>query len=500
MIVQNLPVLHVVIPMVAAALCALVRKGNYAWLISITATFFSFLICIALLLKTFDNGAISYYMGNWGRPESYDYTVGIEYNIDRLNSLILLLISFVGFAMLPYARRSIRNELDSKKVPLFYTLYLLCFSGLLGIISTNDIFNIYVFIEISSLSTYTMIALGRDKRAMTSSFEYLIMGTIGATFILIGVGLLYMMIGTLNLSDMAENIKSVENTRPIEAAFAFITLGLAMKIALFPLHIWLTNAYAYAPSAVSAFLSSTATKVMIYVFIRIIYSLFGLEFAFEHMPLAVILVTLSIMGIIVGSVSAIYQPNIKRMLAFSSVAQLGYIALALGLYTETGLAAAIVHLVNHSLAKGLLFLCVGAVYMRVGGVRIEYFAGVAKSMPLTMFAFVIGGLSLIGVPLTAGFISKWYLIYALIEKGWWPLIILLLISSALAIIYIWRVVEAAYFQSRPKNAKKIKEAPVLMLVSIYILAFSNIYFGINTDLTLGLSIEAANQLFYAGVK
>jgi multicomponent Na+:H+ antiporter subunit D len=344
-----------------------------------------------------------------------------------------------------------------------------------------------------------LIALGRDRRALTSSFEYLIMGTLGATFILIGIGLLYMMTGTLNLVDMSVRLEEVSHTNPVIAAFAFITLGLAMKIALFPVHIWLTNAYAYAPSFVSAFLSATATKVMIYVFIRLIYDVFGQDFSFAFMPLSEILITLAILGIVVGSVTAVYQQNVKRLLAFSSVAQLGYMTLALGLATETGLVATIVHLSNHALSKGLLFLCVGAVVLRVGGSRVDDFNGVAKQMPLTMAAFVLGGFSLIGMPLTAGFISKWYLLQALLEEGHIALVIVLLISSLLAIVYIWRVVEAAYFKERDAKAKKLTEAPLGMLISMAVLVCANIYFGVMTDFTLGFARDAASQLFHGGL-
>ncbi len=485
---NNLPVLQVVIPLICAALCAAFKDGKKAWVIATLAIFASFIVSLTLFIEVSGSDYISYALGGHKPP------IGIEYRLDTLNIFVLLLVSFISLIMMPYAYKSVEHEIPKNKIPLFYSMYLLCFAGLLGITSTNDIFNIYVFLEISSLSMYTLIAMGKDRRALTASFEYLILGTIGATFILIGIGLLYIMTGSLNITDIASRLANVADPRPIEAALAFITLGLGMKMALFPLHIWLANSYAYSPSFISAFLSSTATKVSLYVLIRLLYTMFGYEYGFNAMSFGIVLIILAVAGIFVGSLTAIYQPNVKRMLAFSSVAQMGYIALGLGLATEAGLVASLAHLVNHAFAKGLLFLAVGAVFMRTGGITISYFAGIAKYMPLTMAAFIVGGFSLIGIPFTAGFISKWYLLQAIIDEGMWYLVILLLLSSIMAVIYIWKVIEAAYFQERPSDAIAISEAPRAMLISMGILAFANIYFGIDTTYTIGTAIDIARSL------
>jgi len=487
-IAHHFPALLVIIPLLASAFCVLVKKGSTAWLISAIAVTISFALASIVLFSTSDGNIFSYHMGGWEPP------YGIEYKTDILNSFIIFLVAAMGAIMFPYAKKSVEQEIDTKKQPLFYSVYLLCFAGLLGILSTNDIFNIYVFLEISSLAMYSLIAMGKDRRALTSAYEYLILGTIGATFILIGIGLLYITTGTLNITDIATRINDVEDTRPIEAAFAFLTLGLMLKIAMFPLHIWLTNSYAYSPSFISAFLASTATKVSVYVLIRVLYTIFGYEYCFETMPLGGLIIALGIAGIFIGSITAIYQFNIKRMLAFSSVAQLGYIALGIGIANETGLTASLVHLFNHALAKGCLFLAVGAVMYRINRVRIIEFHGLAKKMPWTCAAFVVGGLSLIGVPFTTGFISKWYFIKALIEEGHFILIAALLISSLLAVIYIWKVVEAAYFKPLNARNKHATEVPLSMLIPMWSLVIANIYFGINTELTLGIAEKASAYL------
>ena len=400
--------------------------------------------------------------------------------------------------VVPFGLRSVRKEIPDDRHHLFYAAFLLCLTGLLGITITADAFNVFVFLEISSLSSYALIAMGRDRRALTAAFRYLVMGTIGATFILIGIGLMYQMTGTLNMADLAKRLPQVYETRPIVAAFAFFTVGVCLKLALFPLHFWLPNAYAYAPSLVTAFMAATATKVSIYVLLRFFFSVFGAQFSFDVMPLSAILAILSIVAIFAASTTAIFQQNAKRLLAYSSVAQIGYIMLGIALVSATGLTSGLLHMFNHALMKGALFLALGAVYYRIGSVRIDAMRGVGRQMPLTMFAFVIAGLSLIGVPLTAGFISKWYLLTALFEMGWWPLAVLVLASSLLAVVYVWKVVEAAYFQPAPAGAAKASEAPFAMLMPIWLLTAANVYFGIDTRLPVGLANDAAQWLLRAG--
>lgn len=471
--IQHLPVLGVILPLMGAPICATLPRAKLAAFFATLITWSSLGVSIALLVKVTHHGPIAYALGNWAPP------IGIEYRVDLLSAFMLVLVSAMGSIAMPFAWKSVAKEIDKEKQGLFYTVYLLCLAGLLGIIVTNDAFNIFVFLEISSLATYTLIAMSKRRKSLVAAFEYLILGTIGATFYLIGVGLLYMMTGTLNITDLAERLPPVIETAPILMALAFITIGLALKFALFPLHLWLCNAYAYAPSFVSAFLASTATKVSIYVLIRLLFTIFGKDFAFGEMPLSLVFAVLALFAMMVGSLVAIYQDNIKRLLAYSSVAQIGYIILGLSLANEAGMTAAILHLMNHALAKGALFLAVGCVFYRTGAIHTVDFRGLGKQMPWTMAAFVIAGLSLIGVPATAGFISKWYLVAALIDKQLWLAIVVVVISSLLAIIYVWRVVEAAYFKERPSHLSQVKEAPLPLLVSTWVMVFGNIILGLN---------------------
>ena len=488
MLLDNLPALQVAIPLVSAPLCLLLRNPRHAWVWSTIVSWLVLAMAILLVQRVSVDGTLSYAIGAWATPW------GIEYRIDMAGALMILVIATIGAGVMPYAWRSIQHELHKKNAGLFYTCYLLCLTGLLGVVVTGDAFNLFVFLEISSLSSYVLISLGSSRRALTAAYQYLVMGTIGATFILIGIGLLYMMTGTLNMLDISQRLPEVADTRTIRVAFAFVTVGVSIKLALFPLHIWLPNAYTFAPSVVTAFIAATATKVGVYVLLRFFFTVFGIHFSFNSMHVGEILMLLAVAAILVASLVAIFQNNVKRMLAYSSVAQIGYIILGISLATSDGVSAGMIHLFNHALIKCALFLALGCVFLRLGSVELKDMHGLGRQMPWTMAAFVAGGLSLIGLPLTAGFISKWYLVSAVLTDGYWPLAVLVLVSSLLALIYIWRVVEAAWFHVPGAAMHKVREAPASMLIPVWLLIGANLYVGINASLITAIAHQGANAL------
>ncbi|HUF75610.1 MAG TPA: monovalent cation/H+ antiporter subunit D family protein [Longimicrobiales bacterium] len=484
---EHLPVLLVVVPLMAAPVAALVMRPRIAWAVALGACWWAFGASIVLLRRVLDEGVISYELGAWAPP------IGIEYRVDEANAFVLLIVAGIGAIVAPFARKSVEAEVTEDRAALFYAAFILCLTGLLGITMTGDVFNVFVFLEVSSLSAYALIALGHDRRALTASYQYLIMGSVGATFIVIGIGLMYVMTGTLNMADLAERLPAVANTRTIPVAFTFLTVGITLKLALFPLHLWLPNAYTYAPSAVTAFIASTATKVAVYLLLRFFFTIFGAAFSFDVMQLDRILMPLAVVAILTMSLVAIYQHNVKRLLAYSSVAQIGYIVLGISFASVLGVSAGILHLFNHALMKGALFMAMGCVMYRVGSVRLESMAGLGRTMPWTMAAFVAAGLSLIGVPLTVGFVSKWYLVQAALEQGLWPVAAVVLLGSLLAVVYIWRVVEVAYFH-RTTAAVEVREAPLGLLVPMWALVIANFWFGIDASLTVGVATRAAAVL------
>ncbi len=485
----HLPILQVLVPFMAAPLVALFGNRQIAWTLAFIATAVSFAISAALLAQVIDGSVISYEIGGWAPPW------GIEYRVDAANAFVLLIVSFIGALVLPYARASIEKEITKSTHTYFYTCYLLCFTGLLGVTITGDAFNVFVFLEISSLSTYALVAYGadRDKRALTAAYNYLIMGTIGATFFVIGLGYLYMVTGTLNIVDLGERLSNVGDTRTVRIAFVFIFIGMGLKLAMFPMHLWLPNAYTFAPSAVTAFLAATATKVALYVLLRFSFTVFKLEIPFEALTFQYVRMPLAIAAMFAASFAAVFQGNLKRLLAYSSVAQVGYMLLGISFLSHTGLTAGIIHLFNHAVTKGALFMAVGCIVYSVGSARLVDLRGIGRQMPWTMAAFVIGGLSLIGVPLTVGFISKWYLIQAALEGGSLVFAGLIVASSLIAVVYIWRVVETAYLEPNPPG-RTYREAPLSMLLPTWALVAASVYFGVNSELTSSAASQAASAL------
>ncbi len=473
LIIDHLPVLTVVIPLMAGILTPIVgwidRRLCWYW---VMLTMFAVLLMTSSNLYTvITSGTIHYHLGGWAPP------VGIEYVIDLLNGFVCLIIAFIGLMVAIYSIESITKELPNKIIP-FYSIFLLLVTGLMGMTITGDIFNFYVFLEISSLTAYALIAMGDRGDGVVASFNYLIMGTVAASFILLGIGYLYAVTGSLNIADMQSLLPSIYDNKVVLAALAFFMVGFSIKVGLFPLHAWLPDAYTHAPSAASALIAGLMTKVGAYAMIRFMFSVFTPEFVIDITRMAEILTWAAALAIIVGSVLAIAQSDIKRMLAYSSISQIGYILLGVGLANVIGMQGGLLHILNHSLMKCALFLVAGAIFYKTGIRNLHQFQGLGKKMPVTTTVFLIAGLSMIGVPGTVGFTSKWYLALGSIEAGQWIFVIVILISSLLNIVYFWRVFDNIWF-GHPHEVENIKrdEAPLSMLIPMVILAVLCIFFG-----------------------
>jgi multicomponent Na+:H+ antiporter subunit D len=430
-------------------------------------------------------------MGGWQPPW------GIEYRVDLLGAYVLVLVSGVGAVIVPFARQSVTLELDREREAWFYCMYLLCLTGLLGITATGDAFNAFVFLEISSLATYVMIATGPDRRALLAAFQYLVMGTIGATFYLIGIGFLYLLTGSLNYVDMAERLAGIGPGQfsALVAALAFVSVGVGLKLALFPLHAWLPNAYASAPSFATAFLAATATKVAVYLLIRVYFTVFGQVVGYDTLPIGEVIVFLSVAAMFIASAIAVFETDLKRMFAYSSVAQIGYITLGIGIANQAGLTGGITHLFNHAIIKATLFVALGCIFYRVGSVSLSEIAGIGRRMPVTMSALSVAGLGLIGVPGTAGFVSKWYLAEGALDSGSWVLAFLIVASSLISVVYVGRVLEAAWFREPTSSAvTAASDPPWSMLLPLVAFGIAVVYFGIDVGMTAGIAGQIAQAL------
>ena len=497
----HIPALIVLFPLLTAVIVALVPWQSLAWALAMLATGLSFLLALEGLAITDEGVRVSYHLGGWSPPW------GIEFVADTASMLIAVVVSSLCFASTLYAKRLMEKEIEPYLLPKAYSVWLLTIGGIQGLVLTGDVFNLFVFLEISALASVTLIAMGskKDRRALTAAFNYLIVSAVGSTFYVIGVGFCYALTGTLNMEDLAQRLPQVTATAPLLAGFCFMVAGIFVKAGVFPVHIWLPAAYGYAPSAVSTMLAAVATKASLYVLARIVFTIFGGVEDIGSLILEWVLLPVSVMAMFVGTILAIMETDLKKLLAQSSVAQIGYITLGFSLGNIAGVSAGFIHIANHAMIKGGLFMAAGAfAFVALGRglgrgierVSVNSLAGMGRAMPLTATAMTICGLSLVGLPLTAGFISKVYLVLAVISTSWW-LTAAVVISSALSLVYFWRIVEAVWFKPLPTRAKQYTDYPMIYL-PLWGLAIANIWFGINGGDLVVLAESAAISIGVGG--
>ena len=440
---STLPILTVLVPLLTSFVLPVLgwwyRRAVFP--AALTALAFACGASIATAGAVLTHGPLHYYMGGWSPPW------GIEFRVDSLSALMLLLLTVITLLVGIYSKRSVLSEIPTKEVP-FYSLYLLLVAGLTGLVSTADMFNLYVFLEITSLTSYALVSIGGGA-AVVSAFRYVILGTVGAAFYLLAVGYLYSVTGSLNMADLSLILPELYESNAVLVGFAFFVIGMSIKMALFPMHAWLPGAYSDAPSAVSALVAATSTKVAAYVLVRVMFFVFEPRFSIEMIPVTTLLAWMGAGAMILGSVMAIAQTDFKRMLAYSSVAQIGYIVLGVGLANTMGFTGGILHLVNHAFMKGGLFLVAGAIVYRTGLRQIDEFRNLSVRMPWTAATFAICAFAMIGIPPTGGFFSKFYLILGAIDAGHWVFVAVIVLSTVLALGYLANVLRYMYF---PKEA------------------------------------------------
>jgi multicomponent Na+:H+ antiporter subunit D len=426
------------------------------------------------LARVLGEGAIRYQLGGWRPP------IGIELVYDPLSAFLTVIICGVALLVLIHARRVVPAELPGKEVP-FFAVSLLLVGGLCGIVLTGDLFNLYVFIEILSLSSYALLGIG-TKRSPLSAFRYLVMGTTAGSFYLLGLALVFMRTGTLNMIDLAEILPVVSGQIPVQVGMVFILVGLALKAAVFPLHGWLADAYTDGSSTATALIAPLGTKAALYAMLRFLYFIMAPAYGAGAGGFGLTLAYAGAAAIVWGSVMAMSQKELKRMLAYSSVAQVGYIALGIGLGSRYGMIGAVLHILNHACMKACLFLVSGNLRQVVGHSYIPNIdAAVRKRMPWSMAAFSVAALSMIGLPPTAGFFSKWYLALGTVEAGQWPLLAALLVSTLLNAVYFVRVFEQVYLKPGPEGASgrvAAGEAPPSMLTPTLVFAVLLLVLGV----------------------
>ncbi|MCG8636657.1 MAG: monovalent cation/H+ antiporter subunit D family protein [Desulfobacterales bacterium] len=469
---QQLPAIIIIVPLMLSLINSFAgrRHANAAFFLALAAM----AVCLACSAVIFNSigahGVIRYQFGGWPSP------MGIEFRVDHLNAFMLILIPFIGLVTCLHGKKSVEKELPDK-ISLFWCLFLLLITGLLGISITGDLFNLFVFLEVASLTGYAIIAVG-NKSATVAGIRYLILGTVGASFYLLGVGYLYLATGTLNMDDLARLLPELYHSKTVLTGFVFILTGLGIKSALFPMHIWLPDAYTHAPSAASAVVAPLMTKVTAYVIIRIMFTVFHPRFSVTLVPAADIMVVTGTAAILFGAGMALSQTDFKRMLSYVIIAETGYIIGGIGVANPLALKGAVFHIINDAVMMACLFLTAGQVMYRKGGHHINDFKGIFKTMPFTSAAFTVGALAVIGVPPTNGFFSKWYLLSGGIQANQWGFVAALLICTLINIALFFRVIDKGLFvragdtcrQTVPPRDFRAGEAPFIMLFPAVILA------------------------------
>jgi multicomponent Na+:H+ antiporter subunit D len=451
-------------------------KARIPYLYTLGSALLATAVSLFNVVQVLDGTVIHYHFGGWIPP------LGIEYVLDPLSAYVTLVINLIALLVLFHSRYPVTIEIGEKKAP-FYAIVLLMLCGFNGIVLTGDFFNLYVFLEISSLALYGLVASG-DRKAPVAAFRYLIMGAVAASFYLLGVGFLYMETGSLNMADLRKILPQLGDQPTVIVALSLMVMGMGIKMALFPLHGWLPDAYTYAPTTTSSLVAPTGTKVGAYVLLRIMLFVFGLKFITQVVPLGRVVSWLAALGILYGSIMAMAQKEMKRMLAYSSIAQIGYIGLGIGLGNRWALIGALFHILNHAFMKSLLFLVSGNLRLKLGHSRIDRMDHrIPKALPWTSAAFTVGALSMVGLPPTAGFFSKLYLVLGTIESSAWIFLGILLVSSLLNAVYFFRILEKMYLKPLTgekigSQKDKIREVPPSMLIPTLLLAAGILVIGI----------------------
>jgi len=428
-VVIALPVLASVVPLVASF-----WREKVGWHVALVALSANAVVVATVVRSFVADGRLSHEVGG------VDVPYGIELALDGLSAPVLVVVAVVSLCTLVYTRNA------GPRSNSFYSGYLLLTAGLVGVTVTADVFNLYVFIEIMGLTAYALIASGGDGRSAYAALKYLLLGTVGASFYLIGVAYAFVATGTLNMADLSVRLADVGyGDTVVLASFVFIVAGLAVKVALFPFHTWQPDAYSAAPYGVAGYVSALVSTASAYALGRLVLTVYTPDFLASNAVVSTALVYIGALSIVAGSVLAVFQTDVRRLLAYSSVSQFGLIVAAFGVANEASVFGGVVHLFGHALMKGGLFLAAGIVAYRLGVTRLDEYAGAARRVPYAGAAFAVLALSLVGVPPTVGFVGKWYVALGAVRAGETVVAVAIFASTLLTLMYVARALDRMYY-------------------------------------------------------
>jgi len=477
---MNVPLpLFVAIPLVVAFFLPILSGSGkkakaLATLLANLATLSLLVMAVLALGRTQDIQV--YEIGRWSIP------VGINLVLDGLSSLLLLAIGVVSSASMLFSTRYMEQYTARAK---YLSLFMLMVAGMNGVVLSGDLFNLYVFLEVASIASYALVGFGCDNEELEASFKYMVLGSIGSAFILFGIGLVYGNTGTLNMAYASRLIQSTGLNPGLGFALSLFVAGFGLKAAIVPFHAWLPDAHPSAPAPISAMLSGILIKALgIYALSRIIFNVFGVS-----VTIGWLLVVLGLISMVAGAFLAIGQWDFKRLLAYSSISQVGYIVLGIGLgaallaqghpaWASLALLGGLLHLINHAVYKSLLFLTSGSVEMSTGTRQLKQMGGLAGKLPFTRAACTVASASIAGVPPFSGFWSKLILVIAAVQAHlYWVAAIIVFVSLCTLIMYL-KVQRYVFLGELPENLRQIKEHTGSMLVAMAFLAVLCTFMGL----------------------
>lgn len=472
-LIEILLPLIVIVPITMALVMVFFKNNKISYILTNLTTLFLVVFSLLILYFLKDNNVYHYFFGSFIAP------FGIEYKVDYLNAVFIVLISVIAFLVSLYNYKLTIYQVGFNRYYLFNVVFLLNIAGFMGIIATNDAFNLFVFIEISALTSYILISMSSTKKAYLSAFNYLIIGTIGASFYVFGIGFLYVLYGTLNITTLALSIQQASFNYALAIGMLFIFVGLIIKIAVFPLAFWLPSVYKNAPVSATAFFSGVSSKTSIYVFIKIIIIMLGINNSIKVDTLLQITAVLALCSSFVFGLWATKTNNFKELLALSSLSQIGFIMLALAINTTQASSAALLLIVAHALVKVSLFLLAGILQVQFGTTNLNKLQGVGHKIPVTFFAIVFGVFSLIALPPSLMFFAKLQLIYALISSQLYVYTALVLVASVISLGYGFKVLFHLWQTSiKPTEQQNtniaVNNVPFYMYLAVFIIIAINI--------------------------
>ncbi|MFW5926448.1 MAG: complex I subunit 5 family protein [Wenzhouxiangella sp.] len=484
--------LVILVPILGGALIAVLcrRAPIAAWVLSVGVCALTLVTSLALIRRLIVDGPFSYAAGGWPPP------LGVALHFDIFGAVIAV-FGAITLLVLFFSRRYIPAVIRAERIPLYYALVVINLGGMNGFLVTGDLFNLFVFMEVFSVSAYALVAMASGPRPALAAIKYLLLGAVSSLLVLFAIGLIFAQTGTLNMADAASRLDSAAPAAPAALALGALLIGFMVKAALFPLHVWLPDAHASAPGPVSALLSAVVVKAGVIGIIRVL-QVFGDSGTLALTPVYSLMTWLGAIGALAGAVAALVQSDLKRLLAYSTVTNIGYIFMGLGLASATAASGAMVHLVNHAVTKAALFLAAGALIHQSGLRRIDDLRGLGQRMPLSALALGIALLAVAGVPPTAGFVGKWQIALGALQTGRPAFMLVIIVGGLLVLAYGVRIINVLFFRTARHDVVAAREAPLSMLVPVLLLAAGSFALGLAGKPMLDLVIPAIIPLTGAG--